>query len=283
MASAPEQGDRPFEGEEPTTGQRERSASGAPARIEEVAEGTLDPRMRSAWRSWLSALGTDSEAAMAAALTYESLAGDARDAWLDALDADAIDLDVPRVALYAPLLAVEADTDRRARIAATLAEGGVALEPAGDVRALHGMAPTGDHVCVVVSPLYLDFVAVLICRYDPDSGVRSARRDPVRNIVDVLGAHGTGGGSGASIEFACAHSRCVVDDVDVREVPLRDVIEGLAHAVIADRRAGRNAPAALSTYAHLFAPDLQSPPVCPSTPAPKTPAPRTPAPSTSGP
>ena len=33
----------------------------------------LDPRVRTAWRSWLSALATDAEAAMAAALAYESL------------------------------------------------------------------------------------------------------------------------------------------------------------------------------------------------------------------
>src|SRR5579872_3215573 len=66
----------------------------------------LDPRVHSAWRTWLSALAADAEAAMAAALAYESLPTEARDAWLDALEGDAPTLDVPAVALYAPLLAV---------------------------------------------------------------------------------------------------------------------------------------------------------------------------------
>src|SRR6202158_4799312 len=71
-----------------------------------------DEHVRSAWRSWLSALATDAEAAMAAALAYESLPAEGRDAWLDALDGDAADLHVPIVALYAPLLAVEMDCAR---------------------------------------------------------------------------------------------------------------------------------------------------------------------------
>src|SRR6185437_6466766 len=73
----------------------------------------ISTHVQSAWRSWLSALATDAEAAMAAALAYESLPPEARDAWLDALDVDAPTLEVPRVALFAPLLAVEADTVRR--------------------------------------------------------------------------------------------------------------------------------------------------------------------------
>src|SRR5271170_133596 len=83
-----------------------------------------DDRVRAAWRSWLSALSTDAEAAMAAALAYESLPEEGRDAWLDALEADAPSLGVPAVALYAPLLAVETDDDRRARIEASLTASG---------------------------------------------------------------------------------------------------------------------------------------------------------------
>ena len=210
-------------------------------------EPPIDPRMRSAWRTWLSALATDAEAAMAAALAYESLPPDGREAWLDALEADAPDLAVPPVALYAPLLAVEMDAERRERIAITLRARSVRLEPPGRVRAFHGVGPSGDHVCVVLSPLYLDFVELLVCRYDPDAGVRSARRDPVRHVLDVLGDP--------------TKLRCVVDEVAVTEVPLSHVIEGLAHAVVADRRVGRDAPAVLATYAHLFGPDLQAAPM----------------------
>ena len=54
-----------------------------------------DPRLRSAWRTWLSALAVDAEAAVAAALAYEALAAEGRDAWLDALDDDRDKLDVP--------------------------------------------------------------------------------------------------------------------------------------------------------------------------------------------
>src|SRR5580700_4010514 len=77
--------------------------------------------VRAAWRTWLSALAADAEAAVAAALAYESLPHEARDAWLDALEADAPALDVPAVALYAPLLAVEAAGPRRERIEACIA------------------------------------------------------------------------------------------------------------------------------------------------------------------
>src|SRR5580704_14634604 len=79
--------------------------------------GAMDPsRAIGAWRTWLAALATDAEAALAAAMTYSALGGEARDAWLDALDRDRGLVEVPLVALYAPLLAVEADELRRARI-----------------------------------------------------------------------------------------------------------------------------------------------------------------------
>jgi hypothetical protein len=84
--------------------------------VERVREAGLDPRVLGAWRSWLSALASDAEAALAAAMAYSSLGDDARNAWLDALEADAAAVDVPKIALYAPLLAVEADAARRARM-----------------------------------------------------------------------------------------------------------------------------------------------------------------------
>ncbi|MCL2450149.1 MAG: hypothetical protein FWD17_14475 [Polyangiaceae bacterium] len=48
-----------------------------------------------------------------------------------------------------------------------------------------------------------------------------------------------------------------VDGIAVEPTPLRVVIEELAHAILADRRDGRDAPAALASFAHLFAPDLR--------------------------
>jgi hypothetical protein len=41
------------------------------------------------------------------------------------------------------------------------------------------------------------------------------------------------------------------------DAPLPQVVEELAHAVVADRRAGRAAPPALMVYIDLFAPDLR--------------------------
>jgi len=39
----------------------------------------VEPRVRAAWRAWLSSLATDAEAAMAAAHLYAELPDDARD------------------------------------------------------------------------------------------------------------------------------------------------------------------------------------------------------------
>jgi hypothetical protein len=207
----------------------------------------MDPsRAVGAWRSWLAALATDSEAALAAAMTYASLEGEGRDAWLDALDRDRGSVDVPIVALYAPLLAVEADDARRARIAQAMG----AIRPRGrgrglDARAtslaLTGTTRSGDHVCAVATPLYLDFVEVLVCRYDPERGVFSAHHEPFRHVAQVA----------ASVASA------LEQPVALEPAPLRDVIEELAHAVVADRRSGRSAPDTLVRFSHLFGPDLE--------------------------
>jgi hypothetical protein len=217
-----------------------------------------DPRLRSAWRTWLSALAVDAEAAVAAALAYEALAGEGRDAWLDALEEDRASLGVPAMALYAPLLAVEPDEARRTRMGAALATEGASPPPRPHVRALLGEAPSGEHVCVLVSPLYLDFVALLVCRYRPDRGFISVRRDPVRHVVDAVGQGVPGTKLEGSLPLACT-----VDGVAVVESPLSVVVEELAHAIVADRRYGRSAPEGLGSYVHLFAPDIGTGPATP--------------------
>ncbi|MBX3188369.1 MAG: hypothetical protein KF819_15230 [Labilithrix sp.] len=195
--------------------------------------GSLDPRTHAAWRTWLAALAKDAEAATAAALAYQSLPGDGREAWLDALDADAPDVGVPRVALYAPLLGVEQDEARRARIAKNVVGAPKRSTPP---RALVGWK-NGERVCLVVSPLYLDFVELLLCRYDQDKGIVEARHDwLVHKDAVTDGARDLG--------------------VTLVEAPLPQVVEELAHAVVADRRAGRAAPPELMRYIDLFAPDL---------------------------
>ena len=143
--------------------------------------------VRAAWRSWLSALATDADAAMAAAMAYESLAPDARDAWLDTLVVDGGSLEVPALALYAPLLAVESDGSRRRRI-----EEAIASDPRGpgaaarDAGALRGVSADGMHACVIVAPVYLDFVQVLACRYTPNGGILSAELEPLRHSGDLV-------------------------------------------------------------------------------------------------
>ncbi|HEX3771616.1 MAG TPA: hypothetical protein VHV30_12150 [Polyangiaceae bacterium] len=202
------------------------------------AESPPVGHVRSAWRSWLSALATDAEAAMAAALAYESLTADARDAWLDALDADAPTLEVPQVALYAPLMAVESEPSRRARIESCIAADPHARPAAyGEAQALRGVAQDGTHACVIVAALYLDFVQVIACRYTPSGGFVTVRHDPMRHAGELTPV----------VE---------VDGIAVEPTPLRVVIEELAHAILADRRRQAATPPALASFAHLFGPDL---------------------------
>jgi len=204
-----------------------------------MAGETDDDRVRAAWRSWLAALATDAEAAMAAALAYESLPDEGREAWLDALEADAAVVGVPLVALYAPLLAVECRPSRRerieVRITGDVGEGGAAGHEA---RALRGVGEDGTHACVIVAPLYLDFVQILECRYTPAGGFVAVRHEPLRHTGDV----------GVMRD---------VDGVSVEPTPLRFVVEELAHAILADKRGQRVTPAALASFAHLFGPALE--------------------------
>ena len=44
----------------------------------------------------------------------------------------------------------------------------------------------------------------------------------------------------------------VIEGVPVEETPLRVVVEELAHAILADKRARKEAPPALAHFAHLF-------------------------------
>lgn len=198
--------------------------------------------VRAAWRSWLSALAADAEAAMAAALAYESLPDEARDAWLDALEADAPALDVPAVALYAPLLAVESEPGpRRTRIeAAITASPTLPIARGAEPIALRGVGHDGTHACVIVAPLYLQFVQILSCRYTPTGGFVTVKHDPMRHCDEVA----------PIVDF---------DGVAVESTPLRVVVEELAHAILADKRGQRETPTALASFVHLFAPDLDQP------------------------
>src|SRR5262249_51199940 len=122
--------------------------------------GRTDTRVLDAWCEWLGALATDAEAALAAAIAYRELDGPSRNRWLTALEQDSARLQVPRIALYAPLLAVESDPERRARIAEAIGPSDDAA-PSGSAQALIGLTRSGTRVALLISPLYLDFVQVL--------------------------------------------------------------------------------------------------------------------------
>jgi hypothetical protein len=192
--------------------------------------------MPSPWHVWLTALATDPEAAASAALAYEALPGEARDAWFAALEADAPLVGVPQIALYAPLLAVETDEGRRRRI---LARVGELNAPRALPQALRAVAENGDHACLLLFPLYLEFVEALYCRYKPSTGILDVQHDPL--------THG---------KAAMAAARAKLGDAPLAACPLDDVIDELAYAVLADRRAGRAAPELIVRHNHLFAPQL---------------------------
>jgi hypothetical protein len=193
----------------------------------------LDPRLLAAWREWLGALATDAEAAIAASHVYSDLAPEARDAWLDALQEDAPKLGVPKLAVYAPLLAVEIDPDRRQRIQNAVADEPIQMSPA-IVRALRGIARDGARIVALIVPLYLDFVHVLWCRFLPDEGFAWAEHDPILAGRDA------------------PRDGVAVEGVVLEATPLTPVIEELAHAVLATARRGEQPPPSLRPFAQLF-------------------------------
>jgi hypothetical protein len=198
---------------------------------------TTDERLRAAWHAWLSALATDPEAALAAAMAYEALDDAGRESWLDALDQDAPQITVPKVAIYAPLLSVETEPGRRSRIQSAVGESGIiARRPVG--RALRGVAANDDRIVAVVLPLYLDFVHVVACRIRPHGGFEWVRRDPIVHDRDA------------------PRTRSELEGIVLEQTPLKPVVEELAHAILAHRRSGRELPEALHVFVDLFQPDL---------------------------
>src|SRR5688572_27061970 len=90
----------------------------APPRFPRTAEEKeshigAELRSQAVFREWLRSMATDAEAALAAAMSYREMSPSGRDQWLSSLQGDLRDLDIPKVAVYAPLLAVEQDPARR--------------------------------------------------------------------------------------------------------------------------------------------------------------------------
>lgn len=207
-----------------------------------------DSRVLDAWCEWLGALATDAEAALAAAIAYRELDAKGRTSWLNALDQDSVRLKVPRIAVYAPLLAVESDPERRERITFAMGPAEVEATPQTGVQALSAVAHDGSRIATIVAPLYLDFVQVLACAYRPERGFFWVRHDP---IVERQRAPGPG------------HR---LEGVELERTPLKALIDELSHAVLSQRRGGRELPEALRVFADLFGPNIGSTP--PSSSAP---------------
>ncbi len=215
----------------------ERSASGAESSPLPTAEAArVDGRVVAAWREWLGALATDAEAALAAAMAYKELDALARDRWLTALEHDAPSVGVPLIAVYAPLLAVESDPERRERITAAIGPADASAAPTGDPRGLCGRSVDGVCVATVVWPLYLDFVQVLACGYRPSHGFDWVRHDPIVQ------------------RDAAPRAGDTVLGAVLESTPLKSLVDDLALAVLAHGRSGRALPEALRVFADLFGP-----------------------------
>lgn len=220
------------------TGASARATTGTATQLRPKA----DPRAVAAWGAWLKAMETDAEAALAASLAYESLDGPSRDTWLDALDEDLAGADVSLVAIYAPLLSVEEDPDRLTRIREALGSDLPADEAARsarpEARALRGVTASGDRIVVVVLPLYLSFVQVVACRFQPREGFRWAKHEAIARDIDA------------------PHAGSETEGALLERTPMKPVIEELAHAVLAQRRTGKPPPEALKLLLDLFTPQL---------------------------
>ncbi|HEX6277693.1 MAG TPA: hypothetical protein VFZ53_31845 [Polyangiaceae bacterium] len=203
---------------------------------------SVDARVVDAWCEWLVALASDAEAALAAAIAYRELSPSARDQWLTVLEQDAPRLEVPTIALYAPLLSVESDPARRQRITQSIDPADAHATPRFAARGLAGIGGDGTRVAVLVVPLYLDFTQVVACGYRKNAGFSWVRHDPI-----VLGERAPRSGD-------------TVGGVCVESTPLKTIIDDLSLAILAQRREGREIPEALRVFADMFGPVSDSVP-----------------------
>jgi len=200
-----------------------------------------DPRSLRVWCAFLDRLATDAEAALAVAMAYRELDGLGRDVWISALEQDAGRVTVPRIAVYAPLLAVESDPKRRHRLLSALGPEEAEARPRCSAFALSGTDDAGRSVTAIIAPLYLNFVQVLACGYRPSERFDWVRHDPI-----VERQHAPRSGlplCGALLEG----------------LPLRSAVDDLAITVVAHTRSGRQVPEALTLFADLFGPGGEAP------------------------
>jgi hypothetical protein len=206
------------------------------SQLSAVLSTNVDRRFLNIWCTGLDQLARDAAAAHAAAMAYRDLDEEARDIWIGALEQDVPRIGVPRIAVYAPLLAVETDPVRRVRISQAIGE----IEPdaaRGNVaRSLVGIRPDGLRIATLVTPLYLDFVRVLACGYRTGERFEWVKHDPIaeNRRAPIAGD--------------------AIDEATLEPVPLKCVIDELALTIVAHNRQRRPVPEALCLFADLFGP-----------------------------
>lgn len=223
-------------GEEPT-----EAAEKETSQLSAVLSTNVDRRFVSIWCTFLGQLARDAAAAHAAAMAYRDLDAAARDVWIGALEQDVPRIGVPRIAVYAPLLAVETDPARRIRISQAIGQIEPEVARRDTSRALVGIRPDGLRVAALVTPLYLDFVRVLACGYRPGDRFEWVKHDPIAEDRQAPLAGDT------------------IDDAALERAPIKCVIDELALTVVAHNRQGRPVPEALCLFADLFGPSAVTP------------------------
>lgn len=193
-----------------------------------------DARTGAVLRQWLLSLATDAEAALAAAIAYRDMSGAGRDQWLRDLCGEVEQVDVPRIAVFAPLLAVEEDPERRASLLTFLgSDRSLAEMQQGRQSALVGRCAEGGRIYLLAAPLYLDFVQVLACKVSRGC-FQWVRHDPIlaKERVPLPGAR--------------------VDGVPLEIIPVKVALDELAEAVLSHQRSGEELPEGLSVLADLL-------------------------------
>jgi len=193
----------------------------------------LDQRSTAVFRQWLRSMATDAEAALAAAMSYREMTPSGRDQWLAFLQGDIQGLDIPKIAIFAPLLSVEQDPERR-QLLESLAFDDEQPGPTSAGRcALVGKKSSGERVYVMVCPLYLSFAQVLAC------GVHNGCFVWVRH--DPIVAHGDAPKRGD-----------VMQDVKLEGAAFGVVLDELAATVLSHQRRGHTLPEAVYMLSDLL-------------------------------
>ncbi|MCH2110165.1 MAG: hypothetical protein MK135_12625 [Polyangiaceae bacterium] len=191
-----------------------------------------EPRNTQLWREWLRSMATNPEAALAAAIAYREMDDAGRMRWLESLRTDVDELDVPAVAVYAPLLAVESNEERRDLLKLGLNVDEASL-PSQEPWALGARSDPESKLILLVIPLYLDFVQILACTIQ--RGTFSAvRHDPI------------------ALATAVPAPNELFDGARLERVPLKSALDDIASTILSHRRTGAAIPDALHVVSDLL-------------------------------